>query len=377
MRHSRSIAVLCIFCLVLGCMAPVKVNAAQAGAKLTGAKIKQYDKVVTITIEDKDEFWFSRKMNQALSKAKEHADASTQYKIVIPPGNYKAIFSMHIPDNTHIYAKGAVITAADDLRCLIMGDAGVGTENVIIEGGTWDVSSQPLSDGSDTAVFRMAHIKNLSLLNLTVKCKRSGHIIELADINGLTVSGCTISGNTIYKNVQPKEAIQLDVATESAMVHMVPYNGKGCHNVLIEKNKFMNVARGVGSHNEMEAGVEKKPYTNVTIRNNTFKNLKGEAVYLMHWYKGSILNNTISNCRHAGIYAYGSSHLKISGNEMKNVKTFTGERAKVYDKEKTGIFLFGINKSVIRQNVLKKTKGKVVYKLGTNKGNKIRGNRKK
>ena len=47
--------------------------------------------------------------------------------------------------------------------------------------------------------------------------------------------------------------------------------------MLIENNEFDKISGGVGSHNEKLSVVEDNPYTNVTIRNNTFKDLKGEA----------------------------------------------------------------------------------------------------
>lgn len=357
--------------MLLFCM-PLSVQAA-TGSSAKGAKLPSYAKVVTITVDQDN---FSKSFYRALEEARTKANSKTQYKIIIPPGNYEATHTYRVPSNVYVYAKGAVIDRKATGKCVFMCDPNKSYSNIKIEGGVWDTTSQPANYAPDTALVRYAHVKNMIIQDATFKCKRGGHILEFSDMNGLTIKGCKISGNTIYRNVQPKEAIQLDVATKPAMVNCTPYNGKGCHNVIIENNQFTNVARGVGSHNDMK-GVEKNPYTNVTVRNNTFKTLKGEGIFVMHWKNCTIEKNTIQNGMHVGIYVNSCSYNKIANNTIKKIKAFTGARKTQYGGTTAGVMIYQTTKTSITKNVLSQCSGKVVYDQGLCKSNSIKSNKKK
>lgn len=297
---------------------PICAWGSSAGSHATGAKLPCYKKVITKAIDTSEDF--STSMRNYLLEAAKNASGSIQYKIIIPPGTYTARYWQNIPSNTWVYAKGATIQAIKGKKRMVLltnQEVSKPTENIVIEGGVWDTTTQSMDDSPETAPFRFAHVKNLFFKDMTIQCNRKSHLIEVSDINGMTVSGCKISGNNYCTDVQPKEAIQLDVATQAAMVNMQPYNGKGCHNVLVEGNSFNKVARGIGSHNDRESIVEVNPYTQVTIRNNTFINLKGEAIYLKWWKSGSIEKNTIKNGTRAGIFMESSSKIRVTNNDIK------------------------------------------------------------
>lgn len=358
---------------------PICAWGASAGSNATGAKLPNYKTVVTKTV-DTSELGFSTSMAAYLSEAAKNANKNTQYKIVIPPGTYTARYWQNVPSNTWIYAEGATIQALKGKKRMVLltnQEIGKSTENIIIEGGTWDTTTQSMDDSPETAPFRFAHTKNLIFKDMVIKCNRKSHLIEVSDINGMTVQGCKISGNNYCTDVQPKEAIQLDVATKAAMVNMTPYNGKGCHNVLVENNSFNKVARGIGSHNEKEAIVEANPYTQVTVRNNTFSNLKGEAIYLKWWKSGTIEKNTVQNGTRTGIFMESSSKIRVANNTVNKITAFTGKRKQTYGSATAGIILRNCNSNYIQGNNVSQCKGAAVKTEGTCKGNSIKNNKKK
>lgn len=345
-----------------------------------GAKLPNYQTVVTRTVDTRSEYGFSTSMRACLDEAAEKADENTQYKIVIPPGTYTARYWQNVPSNTWIYAKGARICAEKGHKRMVLlsnQEFQKTTENIIIEGGIWDTTTQSINDSPGTAPFRFAHTKNMIFRDVTIRGNRKSHLIEVSDMDGLTITGCKISGNNYYLGVQPKEAIQLDVATKPAMVNMLPYNGKGCHNVLIENNEFDKVSRGVGSHNEKLSIVEANPYTNVVIRNNTFKNLKGEAIYIKWWKNGTVENNIVQNGKRAGIFVDCSSRLKIVNNTFKKISAFTGARKNKYGPETAGVMLRDSHNNSIQKNMLSQCKGAAVQQSKSCQGNSLKGNKKK
>lgn len=361
-----------LVCSLMLLSIPVSVQGAIGKSAATGAKLPTYKKVVTIKVGGST---FNRDLRKATIEASQNTDCTKQYKIVIQPGTYTLEYGMTLSSNIYIYAKGATLKGPKGSTVTFKCAPGKTLKNIKIEGGVWDATTQPGNYGVDTAIMRLAHVKNLVIRDAAFLCRRGGHILEFSDINGMTIKNCTLSGNTVYRGVQPKEAIQLDVATKPAMVNCTPYNGKGCHNVIIENNKFVNVARGVGSHNEMTKIVEKSPYTNITIRNNSFKNMAGEAVFVMYFKNCTIEKNTIYRAKRAGIYMESCSYNKIYKNTIKSISSFTGER-KIYGTGKSGVQIRNTSNCSITSNTLTQTTGgRVYFQELTCNGNVVKGNK--
>lgn len=366
---------------------PVTVSAAVGNKYKAGAIFPEYKNVVTIQVDAQR---FDRTFMNALAEAGEKANKTTQYKIIIPPGTYTIGHQYRVPGNTHIIAEGAVINAEGTRTAVLMGFPDRKSENIFIEGGTWSTLKQKKGTIIG-APFYFIGVKNLMLKDMTITTNRAGHIIEVADMYGFTVEGCKISGNNVdtkepYQNVQPKEAIQLDVTTRSAVPGFGTtdnmYNGKGCHKVLIKNNTFTNCARGVGSHSYKE-GAEAKPYTYITVTGNTFKNCIGEAIHGQDWRDTTISNNTITNCKQAALYFRDAYNIRVSKNKVTDVRKYTGGRKKTYDPK--GAYGVGLLARTSRKLYIDGNTFKKVYKAGivqegcsgnTVKGNKTTGIRK-
>lgn len=367
-RNRKGIVILlCALALFIGM--PVCVSAAGSNGK--GAKLPAYKQVKKVQVDKED---FQRSLQNALEIAGRKASNSCQYKIVIPPGKYVLSHVLTIKSNIWIYAKGAKITIADHVSRVMATEPNKTYQNVRIEGGVWDASSQTGSKEKREMMLRFSHVKNMVLSGMTLKCKRNNHIVEVSDMNGFTVKNCKISGNSRYLQVQPKEALQLDAATKEAMVNCTPYNGKGCHNVLITGNTFSDVSRGVGSHSYAK-GAEKNPYTNITVEKNTFKGCKGEAIYFLYWKNCSVLKNKIYNAKHAGIYMQDSTLNKVQNNTIAGIGAYSGERAKTYGSDRAGVLMRNISRSHVIGNQASGCK-KAVMENPAGKRNVIKRNKK-
>ena len=299
--------------------------------------------------------YFKKSMNKFLEAADANASESVQYKVTFKSGTYTLVDSIKLPSNTCIDATGCTIKASQNESEY---DGGVfvyntGSKNIKIVGGTWTTAGQSVdSSNKDQSVIKFVGVTNLVMQNMKVKSNRWSHIVEVANIKNMTVKGCIFSGNNKDSdesnpyNEQPKEAFQLDVDTKDAIGAYSGGTGKGVTDATFEKCKFVNVGRGLGSH----SGAKTK-YTNITVKNCTFKKSLGEGIYAQGWTKSTIKGNTISNCKRAGISSLDSSDLSITKNTVKDVKAYGGKRAKAY-AHTAGIYLSAVKNSEISGNSL-------------------------
>ena len=364
----RLLPVICaILALYLAAFA-TNTFAATGNTRNKGAQFPNYSQVKTIYVSADN---FDREFYDALEAAEYGASNSVQYKIILPKGTFTQGHAYTIPSNTYVYAVGTTINTTGSRKSIFRGNMSHKTENIIVEGGIWSTLSQTYT--GDSTCIRFTGVKNLMLKNVTVNVKRIGHIIEVADINGFTMTGCTLSGNNLDTaknpyNVQPKEALQLDIATRSAIpgynTKASMYNGKGCHNVLITNNTFVNCGRGLGSHSGLK-GAEKDPYTYITVKNNVIRNCIGEGIYGQNWKNTTIYGNTIQNCKQTGILIMQTRNVVVRSNRISQVRRYTGKRQKVYDPKKRygcGVLIRQSKKYTVKSNRItnvtrKKNKG--------------------
>ena len=285
-------------------------------------------------------------INAALSKALE---ATGKITVVIPAGEYVVSDGLFVYSNTNIKAdakarivskktNGSIVygshldeTTGERCKGVMQGgdyckDHGFGyskTQNVTIEGGTWECPTG--SKVMTTNVFAFRHSKNITIKNLTCKYA-SGHMINLSGTDTATVSGVTFldakksSETTNYWS----EAIHLDYCNEAGEpLSGTPYDNTPSRNITVENCTFDKVHAGVGNHHVRPDNSEVS--SNIKVQKSTFRNIEAYAVANRSVNGLKILNNTANN---VGIFAYitDSSNVTIKGN------TFDAVGSHKYDK---------------------------------------------
>ncbi len=352
-------ALLVVCCVMSLCFLSARfTEAAVIGGTRKEVTFPEYTKVVKIRLDPAS---FTKSLKNALAEAAANATNSKQYKIIVPKGRHVCEWAFYVPSNTWIYANGATIdfnnTPKERAYMVSNWERSTGsdvtkiTRNIRITGGTWDNSGWSSdSTWNEVSPFRLSNIRNLVIEKVKIKTNRTMHILEFADITGLRVSDCGIYGNSVKKRLQPKEALQLDVAETDAFPHCLP-NGKGCHNVTLINNKFVRVERGIGSHNYVRTTTQNPSYTNVFICNNTFSKMLGEPVFMLHAKGATISGNRMNTGRRCGVYLEDCSYMQISGNTIKKISPYTDDdRGVTYGTFTAGIALAGCKKVNIEGN---------------------------
>lgn len=240
--------------------------------------------------------------------ADKHATSDTLYRVKLPAGTYavggasatgvdddfNACFHMH-GNIWFDLTSGTKLMHASRNTCLIRNGYGKEDEalhgyednNIILEGGTIQGLTTSTSGHNEVA---FCHASNVVVRNVKFQYCYGAHHLELAGVNGATVTGCEFSQ---YAGSSDKEAIQLDVCGENSAEAFPAYDYSLTRNVVIANNKFHDLSRGVGTHYVYFG------YANdsILIQNNSFANMRDEAIFLMSFNNVAIRNNTMSNCR--------------------------------------------------------------------------------
>jgi parallel beta-helix repeat protein len=116
--------------------------------------------------------------------------------------------------------------------------------------------------------------------------------MEVAGVNGFTISNCTFKDQELKSGIKTLtyESIQLDILAKKHIVATV-YEELPSKNISITGCTFKNVPRGVGSHTT----VLNDPIRDITIKNNTFSDIKSCAVQLLNVLDCEISGNKITS----------------------------------------------------------------------------------
>lgn len=239
------------------------------------------------------------KIQDALKDAKENATASKPYKVVVKPGSYKISSAFSMYSNTYLYAQGAAFKQnASGQNMVRVGSAesvlGYYYENIVIDGGEWDESN------NSSTLAKFAQTKTVTVQNATFKNVKLGHLMEVAGVNGMTITNCQFMNQTIDKKSKYYEAIQLDILVDK---HFNGYRSQDLanKNITVTNCTFNNVPRGVGSH----TAVLNNPIDGVTVTGNTFTNIKSCAVQFANVINCTVSNNKITSSPR-GIAIFGA-----------------------------------------------------------------------
>ncbi|MCD7957385.1 MAG: right-handed parallel beta-helix repeat-containing protein, partial [Lachnospiraceae bacterium] len=283
---------------------------------------------------------------------------STQITVKIPEGSYKLAGILQIYSYTTLDATGCTLTTAasstlgSSHNLLRTGDstynvssacAGYGGfTNVTVKGGTWKSSSSNTS-----TIMRFIHATNVSVENVTLDGGGCTHQMEVAAINGFTVTGCTFQNHgvaTSGDSHENQEVIQLDIPVRDDVLTESYQDGTVMMNVSITGNTFSNVYRGVGTHTMLYGAY----HQNIDISDNTFVNVYEECIICLNYYNCTVKNNTITNCG-GGILI---QNFKVDTPQSMNTTIFDGS------KSYSGTFLTDLKTTVSGNTITLKYGGK-------------------
>ena len=319
---------------------PMAAEAEEEDATGANESISWFGKKVTaktITVKadksGKKDTW--KEIQQVLNDARDNATDSKPYKIIIPAGSYKISQSLHIYSNTYLYMKGATINKCFTVGCMLRNGVVAdvmtgydGARNIYLEGGTWNGNGKDKTYGLKKAKpfsnIRIGHAKNVVFDTVTIKDNVSSHHVEFGGVDGVTVKNCTFSGQVNYvdettNEYNGNESLQIDVVhSEDVFSDFKKYDDAITKNVTITGCTFENVFRGVGSH----SGILGTYYTNIKIKNNTFKNINQQAIIATNYKNSEISGNTMINVGAGVEFKYmtqgGTSfHKPVSGGSYK------------------------------------------------------------
>ncbi len=271
------------------------------------------DKYVVITASSCTESG----VQEALDEAKEYATAKNPYYIKVPKGKYTMLYGNHIYSNTTLDLTGVTIKNPCERSGAILqvgyprregGEKGYKLgkykrgKNIKIIGGTLDGGSKA---GIVSSLVTFSHVKNISFYKTTFKFKPKttddAHSIEFGAAKNVTINKCKFLGN---HNVS--EALQIESAV-SGVAHsdlMGKTDGTKTKDVVISNCVFNGYVYGLGTNH----GCDKDIYSNIVIKNNSFKNISKYCICTYN-YQAKITNNKASNCSNmTRIFKLGSKN---------------------------------------------------------------------
>ena len=258
----------------------------------------------TVTLQIKDGEDITAPLNTLLWKLKDKVTDENPYKIIIPPGNYNLTGTLCMYSNMYLYAQGATITKTSVNKHILLrlgntleSEGGYnGYRNIVIDGGTWDFNYKIVKEKDAPGGFvgfSIGHATNVTVKNATFLNNLKSHFLEFGGIKNARITGCTFRG--YYKNYVKggQECIQIDCCTDENNVfpQYQPYDGTTCEDFVIEDNVFEDVFAGLGTHSMM-AG---KTYKRITVRDNTFHNVKKRCIEFLNYEDSVAEDNTMVN----------------------------------------------------------------------------------
>ncbi|MBR1752146.1 MAG: right-handed parallel beta-helix repeat-containing protein [Ruminococcus sp.] len=310
-----------------------------------------------ITADVSDGGYIGSAVQSALDEAASKGTKTAPVTVKIPKGSYTLDKTLHMYSNTYLDATGATIKSdATEHNMVMLGTngsrdgyadynsseavAGYGAlKNIKITGGTWVGN-----DSNTNTFFRLAHATNVTLENMTITGGNySKHQIEIAAINGFYVHDCTFKDYQPHKNMEGHfECIQIDTACNDVMFKLCYLDGLPSKNIEITGCTFKNVSRGLGTHSQLVGCY----HDNVTITDNTFTNIAGEAIVALNYKNCTIARNTITNAG-GGIRVENGKFLPDSGNSIDSMYTTVFNGTQAY----TGKVVYNVN-TVVKDNII-------------------------
>lgn len=366
--------------------------------RVNAAQETKYDYVIT-DAEDKVDPTDKKSDTKGIQKMLEKAVGSTKViTIYFPAGDYYIDKPMRVYSNTHIILdEKATIHRMDSMinrnilhnvdqngKMDVVGGYDM-SENIILEGGTWDGGNiQLATEAAD--VIRFDHAKNITIRDCVIKNTYNCHIIELVGVKNGLVTGCTLSGFRYKKGHEKdyryaREAIQLESAwtdneskktdSKAAWARGSVVDGTSCKQVTVTNNTFIDLPCGVGQHHYTKSG--KYRNEDITISNNVFtcsdkmKYCK-TAITCSGTNNLNVENNTVKGPYRFSIHVIASSGVVIQKNQidgisMNGIMINTGEITAVQDNSLKNIGKHGIS---VMEGTVKEISGNTLTRIKQN-----------
>jgi hypothetical protein len=245
-------------------------------------------------------------IQQALNLARDDSSGNIT-RIYFPAGTYHIDGILSVYSNTYIYLnkKAVIVNDSGDTAMLFNVGTNKGYQNagnITIEGGVWDGNAGNFSRKSSAAIMVFRNASNINLLNTTLRNANGNHFAIFDGIKNSTVKNTTFKKFYSYKGsassydfytnqtsaddkksaIGSIEALHLDFATD----------GTPCKNVEVSGCTFNDVPSGVGTHHSSGS----KYAEDITVHDNTFKNVWFICVHGANYKNLKVYNNTAENC---------------------------------------------------------------------------------
>ena len=344
-RIALSLVALVMASLVVGMVAPRPVaEALEVGAQASS------DRYYEVTPNS-----FADAIDKILGSQNGSAGTLT---ISFEPGTYTVKHQLRVYSNTVIKFNGATLRNESDAAMMRFGDNVGASADTRKYNGVHDVTLENgVFDGNyDTdALMHFSHASNVSIKNMKFKNVKAAHHVEFAACKNVSVTNCAFSGYHTLGSSRNDEALQMDVLYKGHFSDGA-FDCTPCTNVTITGCTFTNVQRGVGTHSNLTGSF----HSNITISNNTFRNIPGYAIIATNYSNSRIQNNVISNCSAGILYrTVGLTFYRgASAAALKNANTVISGNSVEVTNKKYSTTSYGIQ--VYGENIKKKTKNGVI-----------------
>ncbi|MCH5266037.1 MAG: right-handed parallel beta-helix repeat-containing protein [Lachnospiraceae bacterium] len=279
--------------------------------------------------------------------------------LTLKKGTYKLSNTLYVPSNVTIKFKDGVkivklnkcgkgeLKPAETIFHVV--DSKIGRTNKKAYGYNGAKNVKFIGEGNVTIDLKYikegkailtAHCQDVEISGIRFLHMNVGHFLEIDATKNLTVRNCTFSGvskNTPYT----KEAINLDTPdplTGGLGISWSSLDRTPNQDVLIENCRFTNLKRGIGTHKYSQRKVngqwaENCYHENITIRNNTFTDIKNTGIFMLNWKNVTCADNSFVKNALCVNFRGVQQPFVFSHNTFTNstvTQTFTGDKKNLY-----------------------------------------------
>ena len=165
-----------------------------------------------------------------------------------------------------------------------------GLKNFTVRGGELGYTDE---NANESTLSRIAHANGVRFENVKFTNGFISHFVEVAGSTNVVFDGCVFDGFIGDLSSSSCEAIQIDILEEYEHFAGFPYYDATMNSdVTVQNCTFTNIVSGVGTKSLFHGYYQ----NNIKIKNNTFTNLTGTAIYCSGYTNCDISGNTITNC---------------------------------------------------------------------------------